>query len=205
MKLFSGILLLMLVFVKSFSQTAVSFAIQKSSFLTIHGTSNLLSFDLLLKGEHIPGNLFSLTTTRNQNRINISQNNLSIEVKNFTSGNKMALRDFLKLIKSDIYPKMHVQLNSLELQPDNEKTEFSDIDVSANSYGSITIAGVKRQYCIPLTWCRDGDTYYADGNLRLSIRDFGLEPPVTLMGIIKVSEWIDIRFHLICKKAATIQ
>jgi len=34
---------------------------------------------------------------------------------------------------------------------------------------------------------------------KISIRDFGLTPISQMMGLIKVSEWIDIDFHMICK------
>jgi hypothetical protein len=44
-----------------------------------------------------------------------------------------------------------------------------------------------------------GDKLVLDGEKRLSIKDFGLEPPSPLMGLIKVSEWIDIHLKLVCK------
>jgi hypothetical protein len=38
--------------------------------------------------------------------------------------------------------------------------------------------------------------YYTQGRVKLSIKDFGLTPPVEMMGLIKVSEWIEVAFNL---------
>lgn len=205
MKRLPGIILLILIASQSLSsQTIVSFDLQKNSSLTIYGSTNLLSFKLLINGEKLPRQNFTITATQNRNRTILSENLLSIDVKDFTSDNKMALRDFLKLIKSDIYPNLQVQLNSLEILPDQKISKNFQIAQSAESaYGiatvSITITGVTKQYSVPITFDREGNLYSVDGNKKISIRDFGLIPPVQIMGLIKVSEWIEVHFHIIGK------
>ena len=205
MKRLPGIILLILIASQSLSsQTIVSFDLQKNSSLTIYGSTNLLSFKLLINGEKLPRQNFTITATQNRNRTILSENLLSIDVKDFTSDNKMALRDFLKLIKSDIYPNLQVQLNSLEILPNQKISKNFQIAQSAESaYGiatvSITITGVTKQYSVPITFDREGNLYSVDGNKKISIRDFGLIPPVQIMGLIKVSEWIEIHFHIIGK------
>lgn len=205
MKRLPGIILLILIASQSLSsQTIVSFDLQKNSSLTIYGSTNLLSFKLLINGEKLPRQNFTITATQNLNRTILSENLLSIDVKDFTSDNKMALRDFLKLIKSDIYPNLQVQLNSLEILPDQKISKNFQIAQSAESaYGiatvSITITGVTKQYSVPITFDREGNLYSVDGNKKISIRDFGLIPPVQIMGLIKVSEWIEVHFHIIGK------
>jgi len=205
MKRLPGIILLILIASQSLSsQTIVSFDLQKNSSLTIYGSTNLLSFKLFINGEKLPRQNFTITATQNRDRTILSENLLSIDVKDFTSDNKMALRDFLKLIKSDIYPNLQVQLNSLEILPDQKISKNFQIAQSAESaYGiatvSITITGVTKQYSVPITFDREGNLYSVDGNKKISIRDFGLIPPVQIMGLIKVSEWIEIHFHIIGK------
>jgi len=205
MKRLPGIIFLILIASQSLSsQTIVSFDLQKNSSLTIYGSTNLLSFKLFINGEKLPRQNFTITATQNRNRTILSENLLSIDVKDVTSDNKMALRDFLKLIKSDIYPNLQVQLNSLEILPDQKISKNFQIAQSAESaYGiatvSITITGVTKQYSVPITFDREGNLYSVDGNKKISIRDFGLIPPVQIMGLIKVSEWIEIHFHIIGK------
>lgn len=188
--LFSGFL---------FSQTTVSVDLQKNSWLAIHGTTNIVSFKLVHDGEKLLGKAITMTATQNKNKIYTSKNQLSIEVKNFTSENKMALRDFMKLIKSDTYPNLHVQLNYIETLAGKEKDRYNKGNASVN----ITIAGVTKQYQIPVSSNQQGEYISVDGGKKINIQDFGLQAPEVMYGLIKVSEWINIDFHLICKLTFT--
>jgi hypothetical protein len=178
-----------------FSQTTVAIELHNNSFITINGTTNLLSFRLFQKGKDLLNKTFTLTATQNHNRIYISQNQIAIPVRKFNSENKMALHDFLKLIKSNDYPDLLIQLNYLEANQSNDKRPNSRGSASVD----ITITGVTKKFDIPVTSKQAGDMYSIDGEKNINIRDFGLTPPVEMMGLIKVSEWIDIHFHFIGK------
>jgi len=182
-----------------YSQTTISVDLQKNSWLAIRGTTNIVSFKLVHDGEKLLGKAITMTATRNKDKIYISKNQLSIDVKNFTSENKMALRDFLTLIKSDAYPNLHVQLNYIETVAGKDKDRYT----KGNAYVNITIAGVTKQYYIPVSSNQHGEDVFVDGGKKISIRDFGLEAPEVMYGLIKVSEWINIDFHLICKLTFT--
>lgn len=178
------------------SQTRVSVDILKNSSITIHGSSNLLTFKLVHDGNKLPQKTLTLTATECNNRIYLNQNQLSIDVRNFNSDNKMALRDFRKLIKSDAHPTLLVELNHLETVSGKEQNQrFSKGKASVN----ITITGVTNQYQIPVSSNRMGEKITIDGSQRINIRDFGLEPPVEMLGLLKVSEWIKIEFQMVCK------
>lgn len=192
--------LLALSFIISLSataQTLVSAEIQKNSSLTIKGSTNIVPFKIYQNGDKLSRSKMTVLTTQNQNKIFISQNQLSVIVKNFASNNTMALKDFLKLLKSDQHPTLQVQLNYLDLQPLSEKGKTYNGQALVN----ITITGVSKQYSIPITFVSNGNVYTVNGSRKLSIRDFGLTPESKMMGMIKVSEWIDIDFHIICKIA----
>lgn len=177
------------------AQSLVSVDLQKSSSVTITGSTNIVSFKLLFPGDMLPKKNFLITATQNQNRILLSQTQMSIAVKDFTSNNKMALRDFLKLIKHKSYPYIQVQLNYIDLNQNTEKSKLT----KGNAYANITITGITKQYCFPISADSDGENYFLNGRKNISIRDFGLVPPVEMMGLIKVSEWIDLDFHIVCK------
>ena len=118
-------------------------------------------------------------------------------VKNFVSNNALALKDFLKLLKSDNYPTLQVQIHHLDLKPIFEKGKTSKGEALVN----ITITGKTIQYAIPITFNNNGNLYTVNGSKKLNIRDFGLIPKNKMMGMIQVSDWIDIDFHIICKIA----
>lgn len=177
------------------AQTNLLVDLQKNSWIAINGTTNVISFKLLQSGEKILDKPLEVEVIKNNNKIYLTQNQHSIQVKNFESDNKMALRDFLKLIKSDVYPTLDVQLNHIETIPDVEKSAYSKGVVSVN----IDITGVRKHYNIPVNSSRHGEYIVVDGVKKISIKDFKLEPPVEMLGLIRVSEWIVIRFHFVCK------
>ena len=196
MKRYIGLLILCFIISQTVAaQNFVSAEILKNSSLTISGSTNLLSFKLYQNGDKLSRSKLTIATTQSQNKIYLSQNQLSVVVKNFSSSNPMALKDFLKLLKSDVYPTLKVQLNYVDLESISEKGIFN----RGNALVSITITGITRNYSIPISLRSNGDQYIVDGIKKLSIRDFGLTPEKKMMGLIKVSEWITIDFHMICK------
>ena len=196
MKRLLGIILLFSVFSSYlFSQTTVKVDLLKSSWLAIHGTTNVLPFKLIQDGEKLLGQSITMTATESQNKIYLSQNQLTILVKNFSSENPMALRDFKKLIKADIYTSIRAQLNYIETLP----VIGNDLHLKGNVSVNITIAGVEKQFTIPVSSNRHGEYVSVVGGKKISIRDFGLEPPTEMLGFIKVSEWVSIDFNMICR------
>ena len=189
------VLLYFIVSTSIFAQPLINVSLLKNSSLTITGTTNVVSFKLFQNGDKLSNRKLSVTTTQNQNKISLSDNKLLVVVKDFSSDNRMALKDFLKLLKSDTYPTMQVQISYIDIQPSSEKGDV----YNCNAVVSITITGVKRYYCIPISFNSDKDLYVVNGKKKISIRDFGLTPKSQMMGLIKVSEWIDIDFHMICK------
>ena len=189
------IFLLGLVSTNISSQTTVKVDLLKNSWLAINGSTNVLSFKLMHNGEKLLGKSITITATQNQNKLYLSQNQLAIQVKNFTSDNPMALRDFMKLIKFDTYPTIKTQLNYIETSAETDQDAYSKGNVSVN----ITITGITRQYSIPVSSTRHGEIISVVGDKKINIRDFGLEPPVEMMGLIKVSEWISIDFKMLFK------
>ncbi|TDD98721.1 hypothetical protein [Flavobacterium cellulosilyticum] len=191
-KIISLLVLSFIIISSTKAQNLYTAELQKNSSLTITGSTNLLSFKLYQKDENLLKNKLIVAVTQSQNKLFLSQNQLTVLVNNFLSTNPMALKDFLKLVKSDIYPTLQVQINYLDLQPISDKEQVKKGSVLA----SIKITGVTKFYTIPILFSSNGDIYTVNGNKKISIRDFGLTPQNKMMGIIKVSEWIDIDFHM---------
>jgi len=177
------------------AQSLVTAELQKNSSLTIVGSTNLLSFKLSQSGEKLSRKRLTIATTQSQNNLFLSQNQLSVVVKNFTSNNVIALNEFLKLIKSDAYPTLKFQINYLDTTPISEK----GISYNGTALVSITITGITKQYSFPISFNSNGDLYAVNGKKKMSIRDFGLTPKSKMMGLVKVSEWIDVDFNMIYK------
>jgi len=194
-RLFAVIFFVLAVFTISGAQTQARLELDNSSSLTIFGSTNISKFKLALPGDKFPGKSFSFTYQQNQNKISLSQNRLALEVKNFTSTNRIALNGFLKLIKSQTYPVLDIQLNNLEIISPVSGSN----SINGKAFLNITITGVTKQYQIPFSSISENGIRYADGKMRISIRDFGLIPPVEMMGMVKTSEWIEINLHIVAR------
>ncbi len=59
----------------------------------------------------------------------------------------------------------------------------------------ITLTGETRSYDIPFKAFKNGSEISGEGVIKLTIKDFGLTPPVAMLGLVKISEWIEIRIN----------
>lgn len=173
------------------SSVAVSVDVNKNSSLSIYGTTNIVNFKLTQNSEDFIQKNMIITASQNNNKLYLSENQLIVPVKNFNSTNKMALRDFYKLVKSDEYPTMNIQLDHIDLPT-------ASMPTSGTAVVAVTITGVTKKYNFPIKSNKNGTSYTFDVEKDINIRDFGLEPPVQMMGMLKVNEIININFKMIC-------
>ncbi|OAD44383.1 YceI family protein [Polaribacter atrinae] len=110
-----------------------------------------------------------------------------LELKNsgFDCGNKVMNKDFFKLLKSEEFPK--ILLNLKEVEKEETITE---------ALVEMTIAGVSKKYKVPVT-IEEDDEFLVSGNLNLNIEDFNIKAPKKMLGLIVVSEMINIHFNLV--------
>ncbi|MTK51932.1 YceI family protein [Paludibacter sp.] len=177
------------------AQTPIRVDLYQGGKLSIDGSTNIIPFHIYQSSDQLfsrPTIRFVATTV--EDKIYLSENQLFIQVKSFRSNNPMALHDFLKLIQSDKYPLIKVELCYIDRMVSTDKKGRS----GGNALINITITGVTCQYSLPVTSDMvDGRTIIS-GRKQLNIRDFGLQPPQIMMGLIKVSELITIDFRFPC-------
>lgn len=183
-----------------FSQNSTSLEIKKESSLVIYGTTNISKFKLTLEGKDFPGPKFLFNTSFEKSKITLSQNKISLSVDKFQSGNILALNGFLKLIKAKEFPLLDIELNDINISDNTPGIGASSANSSPDIRGTasviITLTGVSRSYTIPFKAVKKGEALTGEGTIRLTIKDFGLTPPVEMMGLVKISEWIDISINL---------
>lgn len=165
--------------------------VKEKSVLTINGTSNVVDFKFYQPGDRFISKKLYITASRLNNKLYLSETRLEIPVKDFNSSNKMALRDFNKLVMSDEYPTLQIQLNYIELPAQASRA-------ASNAVIDVTIADVTRTYTFPVTANKKGNSFTFDVKKAIDIRDFNLTPPVHMMGMLKVDEWITINLYIEC-------
>jgi polyisoprenoid-binding protein YceI len=73
---------------------------------------------------------------------------------------------------------------------------------SATIIGNLTLHGVTRELRVPIdaTLSTDG-SFSADGDLQFDYTDFGIRPPRTLFGALRVGKIVDLNFRIIAAPA----
>lgn len=190
----SILFVLLLVSVTTYAQfdsNSIIVDLKEKSALSIHGKSNVVDFKFSQPSNSFIDDKLFVTASWKNDCLYLNEKTLSIPVKSFTSSNKMALRDFRKLIKSEEYPIIQIELDHINLS-----------DNSAESLGNavidVTITNVTKRYTFPIKSGKNGTNITFDVTKDISIRDFNLTPPVQMMGMLKVDEWITINLFMEC-------
>lgn len=111
---------------------------------------------------------------------------LSLRNEGFNCGNKAINKDFHDLLQTKDHPRITLELTEINLSQNNK----------GMACVKISIAGRENTYFVPVQ-IFNGPTNRFVGTLSLNIRDFGLEQPKKLLGLIVIKEEIEINFDLV--------
>ncbi len=116
---------------------------------------------------------------------------LVLENSGFDCGGKGINRDFHGLLQSDIYPRIILRLKEIKLKPHKKNTADAIIEIE--------IAGIKNSYHMETEFQNEQD-WHISGKLKLNINKFNLKAPKKMLGLIVVSDEIEIIFKLVIKE-----
>jgi hypothetical protein len=159
-----------------------------SSQLSIDGDTNINKFECIFDTQFLK-EAQKVHYSRKDSIMNFTGAVLVLNTLGFDCGNKGINQDFHDLIKSDQYPEILLEINKVKLRT----KEFGVATIC------ITMAGKQKFYDVPIN-IKDGKIAQFQGKLELNIKDFDLEPPKKLFGIIVVKDEIEIGFDLKVKK-----
>jgi hypothetical protein len=95
----------------------------------------------------------------------------------------MMTKDFIKLLKTNEFPTIEIEI-----------IEISTLASKTSAKATITLAGKQNTYQIPIN-TNPNNTVFS-GILPLNIKDFSIEPPTKMLGMVVVHEKVDIHFSL---------
>ena len=159
-----------------------------SSQLSINGDTNINKFECVFDTEYLKEGQ-KVYYSRKDSIMKFTGAILVLNTRGFDCGNKGINQDFHDLIKSDKYPEIHLEIKQVKLRT----KEFGVATIC------ITMAGKQKYYEVPIN-IKDGEIAQFQGELELNIKDFDLEAPKKLFGIIVVKDDIEIDFDLRVKK-----
>lgn len=189
----NALLLVMLMFLSAFTNAQEKYSnatikILSESKLNITGDTNISPFTCVFDTGYLK-KAQNINYSGNRSNLKFKDAVLTLDTKGFDCGNRRINKDFHELIKSDRYPKIYLELKEIKMQP-------KDVAVAK---ALITIAGIQQEYDLPVTIV-EGKVAHYTGKLKLDIRDFNLEPPKKLFGMIVVKDDIEINFNLVVQK-----
>ncbi len=171
-------------------KSSQSVLITSKSELNINGTSNVSDFKCRYKIQNL-NTPIRIHYEKTNDVIKFEKSMLVLENSGFDCGGKGINRDFHGLLQSDVYPKIILRLKEIKLKPHQKNT--------ADALVEIEIAGIKHAYHMETEFHHDQD-WHIEGRLKLNINKFDLKAPKKMLGLIVVSDEIEISFKLVIKE-----
>ena len=149
------------------------------SYIAIHGSSNVNQFRFFNENLQVKTTSASIT----------DENQIQIPVYDFETSNNRMLKDFYDMVNATRHPFIHISI-----EPRN-KADFDEGSGLTNFKTEVTIAGISNNYIVPSTisGC-DHQGYMLQGDLKVKLTDFDIEPPTKLLGAVKVNDEVFIKF-----------
>ncbi|MBX2970466.1 MAG: YceI family protein [Cyclobacteriaceae bacterium] len=115
---------------------------------------------------------------------------IDLKVRAFDSGNGIMNKDFRKMLEEEDNPFIQVELAALIPQwLPNAAWREGKAEIN------VTINQVTKKYVVRCK-VENPESLLIYGKQKISLSDYGLTPPVRMMGMVKVSEWVDLDFSL---------
>lgn len=159
-----------------------------SSNLTIIGDSNIAKFQCEFDTSYLEKSQV-IQYSESENQIRFSQAVLTLNNKGFDCGSRGINKDFHDLLRTSKHPRILLEMSRIELSGNDEGVATVNI----------TIAGIQNTYKVPVV-IKNGIISEYKGSLTLDIKDYDLQPPKKLFGMIVVKDDIEINFDLFIKK-----
>ena len=166
---------------------------EDQSKLWIEGDSNVKSFTCDAKEYHADAQQLQIDQTDITEEANNLSVTLQIGVKGFDCGRRKMNTDLNEALKSDEFPYIeftYTSTENIDYIEDDERYEVTVI-------GDLTVAGVTQQIRFILEgYLLDDGKLRARGEKEINMKDYDVEPPVAMLGIVRVDEHLTVHFDL---------
>ncbi|QDO95325.1 YceI family protein [Formosa sediminum] len=164
----------------------VHVSIKPSSKLTINGETNITDFSCVFNSVTLD-KIAPITYISKTNSTIFQDATLVLNNTDFDCGKRMINKDFRALLKTETYPEIIIHLNEVKYPNSNSDDAYALVN--------FIIAGTSKPYKIPITITKD-ELLTIQGEISLNIRDFGLENPNKMLGLIKIEDVVSVHFKL---------
>lgn len=173
-----------------FEADSLEVIVKGNSEVSISGTTNINSFSCNYNIAKLE-NPIPVSFESNNQKMVFESTALELENTCFDCGLKAINKDFNKLLKTEEYPRIKLKLISIEKTSVPKNTYFAKV--------KIHIANSANTYTFPVQVTRSED-FHIKGDLSIDIRDYNLQAPKKMMGLIVVHDDIVVNFNLHLKQ-----
>ena len=160
-------------------------AFLSESELTIKGKTNINKFQCAYDIDKLSDSI-KVTYREKNNALEFTKASMALKNISFSCGNSGINKDFNKLLKTEEFPAISIGLLNVSQ---------TSIDSQVLAKVQIVICEIKKTFTLPIHVDKS-DGIIISGILPIDINDFNLEAPRKVMGMIKVSNEIEIDFCL---------
>lgn len=126
---------------------------------------------------------------------------VTIPVKSLKCGHGKMDENMYKALKAEQYPEITYVLGTYEVDPTKTGTDT----FAARTTGELTVAGRSVTVQIPITAVRqDGGWMKGEGTARMKMTDFGIKPPVAMLGALRTRDEITVTFNVLLEKRVVV-
>ncbi|MBL7877934.1 MAG: YceI family protein [Cyclobacteriaceae bacterium] len=169
------------------------FIVQPTSKVIISGKTNVNSFQC--SSLYSGNDTLVLREGGKEIKPIFQQGVVNLEAAAFDCGMQMMTSDFCKTIKAKEYPRISINFLTFERGP--LYTKASD---RFKGKLKISLAGITKTFDVDCTIVVKGDgLFHLKGDRKFVFSDFSLEAPTRMMGLVRVSENLDVSFNLVLK------
>lgn len=172
---------------------AKTWKIASNSVIEIAGSTNISNFRCESK-RYKGGEILQETYFPDRN-ISEWSGVITLKTVNFDCFNAIMTRDFRSTLQMDDHPTISVRFLNLIKESENINQENLRGEVE------ITLAGVSKIYPISCVFlAKNNGKALLAGERKLTFTDFEIDPPVKLLGTIKVRDSIVVNFGLVLEE-----
>lgn len=187
-------LFLVILLTSSSSIENETWIVEQQSVLTIYGKTNINQFSCKLPSKKEVDTLLISSFTKTE--LIFERGIVKVDPTIFNCGNEFIKRDFLETIKAEEYPFIYIDFLDIHF----ENTGGIDL-TKAHGNVNINICGLKKIYEIGFNVKRlPNGKIQLNGQKELKLSEFKIKTPSKMMGLIKVSDEIEIEFQLMLSK-----
>ncbi|MCF8307546.1 MAG: YceI family protein [Bacteroidales bacterium] len=187
-KIMIGIILMLVIGFPDLLKSQETFALGESSRVTIHGKTNINTFDCKYSFDETK-NTPSFHTTESSDHVVIKDVNLKIPIEQCECGNKLLNKDFRATLEAEKHPYIDINISRLIFKKTQDK------DRERKVWANLTIGGVTKwkQIDYSVKYNNDG-VFYMKGQFHINTQNFNIEKRKRFLGMVKVNDNVDISF-----------